>query len=207
MLKNNKEINPLTGKKVLYLGSSVTFGSSSLGESFVENISKRNNCEHIKEAVSGTTLVDITPDSYISRLKRIEKKTNIDLFVCQLSTNDAAQNIELGSIVDTNYQTMTICGAIQFIVSYVKVTFGCPIMFYTGSYFENDRYSEMVDALHEISKKMDFEVIDLYNDIQFNDISKEDYQLYMADPIHPTAAGYNWWTPFIEARMIEFLSK
>lgn len=199
--------NALTGKKVLYLGSSVTFGSASKEKSFVEYISERNNCEYIKEAVSGTTLVDNGPNSYVSRLKKIDRSTKIDLFICQLSTNDATQKKELGAFVDSNYDTATICGAIQFIAANVKDTFGCPIMFYTGSYYESERYSAMVDALHEISEKMDFGVIDMYNDEVFNDISKEDYKIYMADQIHPTKAGYYyWWTPYMEARILAYLS-
>lgn len=206
IVKKNKA-NILTGKKVLYLGSSVTYGSSSMQKSFVEYISERNQCEYIKEAVSGTTLVDNGPNSYVSRLKGINKDTKIDLFICQLSTNDASLNKELGSIVDANYNTNTICGAIQFIVSYVKDTFHCPVMFYTGSYFESERYSVMVSTLDEISKKMDFKVIDMYNNKAFNNISKKDYQFYMSDPIHPTRVGYYyWWTPYIETHIFEYLS-
>lgn len=201
------EPNLLTGKKILFLGSSVTYGSSSMQKSFVEYISERNNCEYIKEAVSGTTLVDNGPDSYISRLKRIEKSNKIDLFICQLSTNDASLNMELGTIADADYQTNTICGAIQYIVSYVKDTFNCPIMYFTGSYYESEKYASMVSTLYEISNRMDFKVIDLYTNKEFNAISKKDYNLFMADPIHPTKAGYYyWWTPYIEKHIQEYLS-
>lgn len=81
----------LTNKKVLYLGSSVTYGAHSLQKSFVEYISERNGSYYVKEAVSGTTLVDNGANSYVSRLKKVDKNENFDLFVCQLSTNDATQ--------------------------------------------------------------------------------------------------------------------
>ena len=37
--------------------------------SFVDYISYRNGCEYVKEAVSGTTLVDNGKTSYIQRMK------------------------------------------------------------------------------------------------------------------------------------------
>ena len=54
----------------------------------------------VKEAVSGTTLVDEDDSSYVSRLKTI-KSDHADLFICQLSTNDAAKNYPLGVLTDT----------------------------------------------------------------------------------------------------------
>lgn len=57
---------------MIFLGSSVTYGAASQGVSFADFIARRNGCEAIKEAVSGTTLVDNGSDSYVSRLKADE---------------------------------------------------------------------------------------------------------------------------------------
>ncbi|MGM9608994.1 MAG: SGNH/GDSL hydrolase family protein, partial [Eubacteriales bacterium] len=86
--------SPLKGMNICYLGSSVTYGASSLQESFVEYIAKRNGTTYVKEAVSGTTLVTSGAGggSYVTRMKKIDKNAQFDLFVCQLSTNDASQN-------------------------------------------------------------------------------------------------------------------
>ena len=66
----------------------------------------------------------------------------------------------------------------------------------------------MVDALLEISELYVIGVIDLYTDAEFNDISDSDRALYMADPIHPTRAGYlKWWTPKMEEYLYQFLSE
>ena len=75
--------SPLKGKTVIFLGSSVTFGSASKGESFVEFLAKRDGIKPIKEAVSGTTLVDNGPSSYISRMKTIDKNIKADAFICR----------------------------------------------------------------------------------------------------------------------------
>ena len=68
--------SPLTGKKVLFLGSSVTYGAASLREGIPEYFAARLGCEVTKEAVSGTTLVDNGDSSYVQRLlKNVDPAT------------------------------------------------------------------------------------------------------------------------------------
>lgn len=205
------ENSPLEGMNICYLGSSVTYGASSLQNSFVEYIAKRNNTTYVKEAVSGTTLVDEGIGSYISRMQSLDKDAHFDMFVCQLSTNDATQNKTLGEVSadgTTEFDTSTVCGAIEYIITYVTQTWNCPVVFYTNSYYESQSYSAMVEALEEIQQKYDIGVIDLYTDEEFNDITAEQYELYMADAIHPTRAGYlEWWTPKMEKYLYEVVRK
>lgn len=182
----------LKNKTVLFLGSSVTFGSASGGISFVDILGEDCGLNCIKEAVSGTTLVDINEKSYISRLKAIDTDINLDLFVCQLSTNDAKKKLAINEIEK----------AICFILDYAKENFGCPIVFYTGTFFESDEYSKMVELLYKLKENYDFYILDLYQDRDMLSVSKEDYAKYMKDKIHPTLLGYQeWWTP----KFIEFL--
>ena len=75
--------NPIKGKTVIFLGSSVTYGSASGGVSFADYIEKRDGCEMIKSAVSGTTLVETGIDSYVSRLKKLDAE-KADLLVLSL---------------------------------------------------------------------------------------------------------------------------
>ena len=180
----------LKGKSILFLGSSVTYGSAAGGISFADLMAERCEIDCIKEAVPGTTLADIDEYSYVSRLKKIKNTTQLDMFVCQLSTNDAVKNINISDIETS----------IRFILNYVKTTFDCPIVFYTGTYFENERYVEMINLLYLLQKEYDFYILDLYNDKEMQSIPQEMYNLYMNDPVHPTLTGYSeWWTPkFIE---------
>lgn len=204
-LENVQALNnsPLDGMNICYLGSSVTYGASSFRTSFVEYIAKRNNTTFVKETVSGTTLVD-EGNSYVKRLKNIDQSANFDLFVCQLSTNDASKNKTLGSVTDTN--TKTVCGAINFIIDYARETWNCPVIFYTNSYYDSANYTAMVTALQEIAQIKSIGVIDLYTDTAFNDITVEQRKLYMEDNIHPTRAGYlEWWTPKMEQYIFDFI--
>ncbi len=201
--------NPLSGKNICYLGSSVTYGSASGGHSFVEYIAERNGNTFTKEAVSGTTLVDNGEDSYVSRLKMIDTTERFDIFVCQLSTNDASRQYPIGEIMgaDKEHDTSTVCGAIEYIIEYANKAWKCPIVFYTNCHYDNAVYAEMVQKLRMMEKEYQYlYIIDLFTDKTFNEISNDDRRRYMKDQIHPTDEGYfKWWTPKIEKYLYELI--
>lgn len=181
----------LSGKTILFLGSSVTYGSAVGGISFADIAAEQCGFTCVKEAVSGTTLADLDETSYVSRLKQVDPTLRPDLFVCQLSTNDAGRGIPL----------IEVEKAIRFILDYVSRSFGCPILFYTGTFFESSAYRDMIALLYRIRQEVPFYILDLYHDGDMLSVSEENYRIYMSDPVHPTLTGYReWWTPkFIEA--------
>ncbi len=190
----------ISGKTVIYLGSSVTFGYGSLGVSFADFLEKTDGITAIKEAVSGTTLVDEKSSSYVSRLKTIDTSIKADAFVCQLSTNDATKEKPLGTVSDSfdinSFDTLTVAGATEYIIAYAKQTWNCPVIFYTQAKYDSEHYAKMVELLLEIQEKWDITVIDLWNNEEINSITDEQKKLYLVDNIHPTKAGYyEWWLP------------
>lgn len=208
--------SPLAGKTYLWLGSSVTYGYGSKGESMVDFIAKKHNANCIKEAVSGTTLADIKADnkgdSYVKRLEDYiaspDKADHLDAFICQLSTNDAYDTSIFGTVTGTDtfnisaFDKATTFGAIEYIIALVRDTWDCPVVFYTNSKYNNAGYVEMVAALHEIEAKWGITVIDLFNDEELNDITEAERDLYMLDAVHPTRAGYrDWWLERFEAAL------
>lgn len=202
--------SPINGKTVIFLGSSVTFGYGSLGVSFADFLEKTDDITAVKEAVSGTTLVDFKSNSYVSRMKKIDKNIKADAFVCQLSTNDATKEMPLGEISDSfsmnDFDTQTVAGAIEYIIAYAKETWSCPVVFYTQAIYESDHYAKMVDLLLEIQKKWDITVIDLWNNGEINSITDEERKIYLVDHIHPTKAGYKeWWLPEFQKCLYEIL--
>lgn len=77
--------SPLSGKLFFFLGSSVTLGSASEDQSVADSLTKRHACSTLKDAISGTTLADIAPNSYVSRLEKYlfgGKATRPDVFLC-----------------------------------------------------------------------------------------------------------------------------
>ena len=202
--------NSLTGKRIIFLGSSVTYGSAAKSESFVDFMEKRDGIIPVKEAVSGTTLVDESDKSYVSRIKTIDPTIQADAFICQLSTNDATKKKEMGSISKSfaleDFDIQTVAGAMEYVIAYARQTWNCPVIFYTGTQYKSAQYEEMVALLLKLQKKWDIGVIDLWNDAEMNAVSKADYDLYMVNGIHPSRAGYrDWWTPKFEAYLSEYL--
>lgn len=235
------ENTALTGKTIYWLGSSVTLGMESGEQAVADYIAARNGAVCVKEAVSGTTLIDephetwfSSADSYITRLNTsasFDKYAEIDAFVCQISTNDAKREnvskwgkITAANVTDKNaFDVKTTIGAMEYVIAYVHDTWGCPVYFYSGSYFGDDGltgnrnpsgtdYANLIQLAHEVADKWnaiegyEVHVIDLYNDEAFNSITDAQFQLYMRDPIHPRKAGYlEWWTPYFEAVFMETL--
>lgn len=200
--------SPIKDKTIIFLGSSVTYGATSGQESFVDYMQRIDGINPIKEAVSGTTLVDNGDSSYVARMKALDKNIKADAFVCQLSTNDATKKKPFGEISSSfdmnDFDTATVAGAIEYIIAYAKETYNCPVYFYTGTQYNSSQYQKMVDLLLQIADKWDIEVLDLWNDPDMNAVSKDDYKLYMVNGIHPSKAGYKlWWTPKFQ----EFLYK
>lgn len=198
-----------SGRKALFLGSSVTFGAASMEDGIPEYFAKRLGMEITKEAVSGTTLVDLDDTSYVSRLRNnVDIHEPYDLMVCQLSTNDATRGLPLGEIGKgremEDFDTSTITGAMEYIIAYGKKNWHCPVFFYTGSRYDSRNYEAMVGRLYELAEKWQIGVLDLWTSDEFNAVTDEERSLYMADPIHPTRAGYmKWWCPEMERQLLE----
>ncbi len=214
--------SPLTGKTILFLGSSVTDGAAANGQSFVELFEVLDGVNAIKEAKSGTTLADSVSlmalfafgngQSYVKRIKVVDPSAKIDCVVCQLSTNDASLNRPLGDVsVDrelSGFDDKTVTGAMEWIIRYSQETWNCPVVFYTGSYYKSNAYAAMVRRLYDLQDKWDIGIIDLYTDEAFNAIDREMYDFYMYDEIHPTEAGYlEWWFPKMESDLITILTE
>lgn len=217
-VKNMEQIenSPLAGKTYYFLGSSVTYGEGAEGQSMADFLAKKHGCTAIKNAVSGTTLMVYGKDSYVTRLNadlesgRIPEK--LDGFICQLSTNDKSKKDKFGEVTADDvrspsaFDTATTFGAIEYIVATIQNEYDCPVIFYTNSYFKDANYPKMIEGLDAIQKKYHIEVLDLYRDEAFNDISKEDYARYMRDDIHPMKLGYrDWWLPAFEKILIDLL--
>ena len=204
--------SPLRGKRVLFLGSSVTEGTASLGVSMADYLALQDGCEVVKEAVRGTTLADIDGMSYLARLKKLDPAQHFDAIVVQLSTNDATKKLPLGEIGagtdKAGFDVSTVTGAMEFIIAYVKETWGCPVLFYTNARYDSEAYAAMVRRLTELRDKWGIGILDLWSSDSFNGISERERALYMADPIHPTKAGYReWWCPVLEQQLLAYLEE
>ena len=147
-----KDGSPLKNKTIYWLGSSVTVGINNHSLSMAEYLAARTGAISVKDAISGTTILDTGVEnskSYTSRLvnsERYDTAAPIDAFICQISTNDAkSENINFwGAITDADVTDMdafdlsTSIGGVEFIIAYVTETWHCPVYFYSGAYFGDD---------------------------------------------------------------------
>lgn len=175
-----KENSILKGKKIYWLGSSVTYGSASEQLSMVDYVSARTGCISTKEAVSGTTLYNNGSNSYVMRMqsgKIFDTEEKIDAFVCQISTNDCTNDrldkrgrMTADDVLDINeFDNTTTLGAVEYIITYVAETWNCPIYFYSGAYFSDgsnkaqrqnnnpkgSEYGKFVNQVKQIAEKWD----------------------------------------------------
>lgn len=206
------ENSPLAGGHIAVLGSSVARGEASEGYAVGEYLAARFACSLTKEAVSGTTLTAGKDNSYVSRLHNLDPKANFDLFICQLSTNDATMRKPLGEVSESknpeDFDTSTVTGAMEYIICYAQETWGCPVVFFTGSRYDSKAYGAMVDQLLKLQEKWGIGVLNLWSGDEFNDIPDAQRDIYMNDDIHPTKAGYrDWWGPELERQLLAFLSQ
>lgn len=186
-----------TGWRIAFLGSSVTYGHMTGDVSFVEKVSALLPCEADKEAVSGTTLCDDGPSSYVERMEHHFLLTeHIDHFVVQLSTNDISKRMPMGRISSSfeisAFDRKTVIGSMEYIIAYIRKHFHCGITFYTNPRYDNPEYESFIGRLYELKRKWDFYVLDFYDYQDMEPLSKETLSSYMADPIHPNQKGYEW---------------
>lgn len=184
------ENSELQGQTVVFLGSSVTNGFGSYNISFVDYLTKLYKINAVKEAVNGTTLVDSGSDSYVSRLRNLDRNLKVKMVVCQLSTNDATKKMPLGTVGESfeiaDFNTKTVAGAIEYIIAYSKDAWGCQVCFYTSFKYDSAEYEEMHRILLEIQEKWKISVLDLWVNDEINAHEKN----HMIDDIHPTLLCY-----------------
>lgn len=224
--EEKEESDPLSGLDIAWLGSSVTYGQAAQGYSMADEIAANHaDTTSYKYAISGTTLADCKSNtsvptdgegshgSYVGRMEQLNKNRDYDLFIVQLSTNDATAGIPMGEISEStetaDLDASTVIGAMEYIIAYVQENWDCPVMFYTGTKYDSEQYGQMVDTLLELREKWGIGVIDLWNDEDMNGVSEEDYATYMQeDGVHPLREGYvEWWTPKFEEGITAYLAE
>lgn len=176
---------------------------------------------------------------FVNRLinsQKFDKNAKVDAFIIQISTNDVIAKELWGAVTDSSvtdkdqFDIYTSLGAVEYMIAYIHETWNCPIYFTSGAYFgstpidgyvreafwnSGDGYGELISLVQAAVEKwnamegFDVQIIDMYNDESFNNISTAEFQYYTNkikrgteladDPIHPVKAGYlYWWTPYIE---------
>lgn len=211
-----KEDSPLKGKTILFVGSSVVEGAAALRDGPAEYLQAVDGIIPIKSSVSGTTIAYQDERSYAPRLMSYGADVPVDAVVLQLSTNDAGQGTDLGTISDSydpaDFDKNTFTGSMELMLEYCKRTWDCPVIVFTitsyGGRYETrqeDPYDGLVQLTKEICDKWDAYLLNMWEDEELNDITQEQFDDWMANGAHPCRRGYlEWWLPEFEEALYQF---
>lgn len=203
--------SPLHGKRIGFLGSSITYGFGARGISFADYLQAKDGVISTKSAVTDSTLAGTDESGYLFRLKH-DFGGAYDLFVCQLSTNDGRQGKKLGSITSsstlTGFDVDTTIGALEEVCSYVKDELKCPLAFFTCMRDDpTGEYEKLVGMLFDLQAKWKFSIIDIFNDETLK-ASMRSHRNGMWDDAHPTQEGYlHVWLPKFEMELTKIFSQ
>ena len=135
---NNAPADPgsfLKDKKVIWLGSSLSSGprtQSTPLSAYMEAMYGTKTAADL--SVYGSPLTDIVQNSGIARLRRLaSENTEADLLICELDESCLKDRGEVSRDQDRfSLDTKTGFGAMQYIISFTREMFRCPVFFWTS---------------------------------------------------------------------------
>lgn len=201
----------LRGKKILFLGDSITQGAGATNEEnvYLEVCAKKLGAKAVNFGVGGTRIApQITPSAeafcdeyFLLRAKKMDK--DADLVVVFGGTNDFGHgDAPFGRIGDKD--PATFCGAYDALIEYLMATYGKEklIIVYPlrrrnetatngdGSKAEGSKpLAEYHDAEKAIAEKCGLKSVDFWNDGDLNPNTPDGNENF-ADGLHPNDIGH-----------------
>lgn len=191
----------LTGKKINFLGDSITIGQDGSSSSIVstpypEYIAKKYGCTSNNYGIGASTISDYQGATGFPTNPMCNRVTNVDstadMIVVFGGTNDYSYQVPLGDIKSSD--KTTYAGAINHIISYVRSNF--PKMFLVfvtpirrlGT--QEKSLADYVNTMMRVCNYRGVPVINLYQECPF-DLSDENHNtVYGGDGLHPNQLGY-----------------
>lgn len=201
----------LRGKKILFLGDSITQGAGATNEEnvYLEVCAKKLGAKAVNFGVGGTRIApQITPSAeafcdeyFLLRAKKMDK--DADLVVVFGGTNDFGHgDAPFGRIGDKD--PATFCGAYDALIEYLMATYGKEklIIVYPlrrrnetatngdGSKAEGSKpLAEYHDAEKVVAEKCGLKSVDFWNDGDLNPNTPDGNENF-ADGLHPNDIGH-----------------
>ncbi len=201
----------LRGKKIVFLGDSITQGAGATNEEnvYLEVCAKKLGAKAVNFGVGGTRIApQITPSAeafcdeyFLLRAKKMDK--DADLVVVFGGTNDFGHgDAPFGRIGDKD--PATFCGAYDALIEYLMATYGKEklIIVYPlrrrnetatngdGSKAEGSKpLAEYHDAEKAIAEKCGLKSVDFWNDGDLNPNTPDGNENF-ADGLHPNDIGH-----------------
>ncbi len=212
----------LAGKRALYVGDSITYGSGDPAEnrlSWGGRIAEEYDMTYVNTGVPGATLA--TYSSNATKYGRIitqlqaQADQDFDYVMIHGGLNDAHDKTPIGIVTDsfdpTTFDTATFSGALEEAFYTAITQFGdrAAIGYLMNFRVPIDRYvggqdlRAYVTAAEKICEKWGVAFCNMYDNSALNEELKVYTQTYLYDTLHPNADGYDIITPYIA----EFIAK
>ena len=211
--------SPLKGKKMLFMGDSISYGSGDgvspfrTGRAWAGRIADRTGAIVTNASVSGAKASYINGDDKAKWLYTQfdqNKKEQYDVIVMHGGVNDARHNRTIGKILDTDNATElnqaknTYIGGLQLLFYNVKKEQPNAKLFFIANHHLDGHntgnaknMAPYFDMAKQLCEKYGIIFIDLYNNKELNDKLETTTTKYLPDTLHLNAAGYEIITPYI----------
>lgn len=210
-------VNPYKGKTIVAFGDSIIAGWGwKEGTGIVQPLKEKYpDGIWINNAESGANIAISNSPAHTPIISQIRSYTGQpDAIIFDGGVNDINNNITMGNIADSydsNYDTTTICGAMESVLQYIMDTYPLSVKLYIipHSFAKNNSYLDPVHAkMIEICKKWNMPYLDMrkFSQIAMTAKNKSKYtrnaSTGVGDGVHPTEAWYRtFYAPVIDRRL------
>ena len=213
--------SPLNGKKMLFMGDSITYGSGDAvspfrtGRAWAGRIADLTGAITTNAAVGGAKVsFQRGDDNWVYSQYEPYKNEKFDIIVMHGGVNDARYDRPVGTLSEgkdeatlkknqTNY-----VGGLEWIFYMVSTTNTDAKLYFIANHRLDGHakgsakdMSAYFNAAKQACEKWGVIFIDLYNNKELNDKLETTTTKYLPDTLHLNAAGYDIITPYIIAEL------
>ena len=212
----NVETSPYKGKTIVAFGDSIIAGWGwKEGTGIVQPLKEKYpDGTWINNAESGANIAISNNPAHTPIISQIRSYTGQpDAIIFDGGVNDLNNNIAMGNIsdsYDSNYDTTTICGAMESALQYVMDTFPLAVKLYIipHSFSKNNYVDSVHEKMIEICKKWNMPYLDMRKCAQIAMTSKNKSKYTrnantgVGDGVHPTETWYRkFYAPLVDRRL------
>ncbi|MBR2926747.1 MAG: SGNH/GDSL hydrolase family protein [Clostridia bacterium] len=215
--------HPYYGKKALFLGDSLTYGSYDTPQSYrnpsaswARAFAKEIGMEVTNAGVGGASIAKLSTRPWIYNQYLDQKDKAFDVIFLEGGGNDSGSGVEIGTPLPVDSSpaaleaaTASFAGGLQWLLHSVKENWPDAELFYHSSFKFANKPKEGTQDLRlyfeqakVLCQMYGVTYIDLYDDEKLYDSFYPAHPGYVPDKIHPTEMGYS----LINPRLIELFN-
>lgn len=209
-------VNPYKGKTIVAFGDSIIAGWGwKEGTGIVQPLKEKYpDGTWINNAESGANIAISNSPAHTPIISQIRSYTGQpDAIIFDGGVNDLNNNIAMGNIsdsYDSNYDTTTICGAMESALQYVMDTFPLAVKLYIipHSFSKNNYVDSVHEKMIEICKKWNMPYLDMRKCAQIAMTSKNKSKYTrnantgVGDGVHPVESWYRtFYSPVVDQKL------